>query len=337
MVGVDDDNPPPTTVDLESVGPASIDQLVVRAPGVRSLALQWVASGADGWDGIATKYDIRYSNSPITDANWDQALAIAKIPAPVAGRRVQKCRAIMLEPATTYYFAMKASDGHSNESELSNVAFGTTLQEHMAPSPINDLAVSEFSTGLYLLTWTSSGDDGVLGTATTYDIRYRRHGIISNTNWASSDPVTNTEPPKPPGEPESLLVAIDMPEWNHSFGIKVGDEVTNWSETSNPGLGLGANTFIWSYPENVTEGDEMTVVFRAPGDEHVQVEISYSVGLCGTGDITLFNGTPDAGTYTLKYDFYDFETQEYWDTNWYQVSVCINGERRAMNRVFFSN
>jgi hypothetical protein len=333
---VDGTEPPPTDVDLETVAPATVDQLVVRSPGVRSLALQWIAPGADGWDGIATQYDIRFATAPITEAEWDQASTIAKTPTPDRGLRVQKCRATGLEPATTYYFAMKVMDGHSNESTLSNMASGTTLQEHQPPTEIRDLEVSESSPGEYLLTWTASGDDGVLGTATTYDVRYMRFGVITNGTWRGATSAGYDGTPKPPGEPESLLVSVDFPEWNHSFGIKVGDEVTNWSGVSNPTMGLGTNSFLWSYPEFVAQGEELIISFRAPGDEYVQVEVFYSVGLCGTGNAVLFEGMPEAGIYTVKYDFYDMDSREYLDPNWYQVSVCIAGERRQMNRVQFT-
>jgi hypothetical protein len=116
----------------------------------------------------------------------------------------------------------------------------------------------------------------------------------------------------------------------------IGDEVTNWSTVSNYALALGTESYLWAYPQNVRRGNEITVVFRAPGGERVDVELFDAVGNCGTGDVTLYSGTPEAGIYTVKYDFYDAETGKYRNPNWYQISVCINGERRDLNRVQFS-
>jgi len=332
----DDDTTPPPTIDLESVAPATVGELVVRAPGVRSLALQWVAPGADGFDGIATAYDIRYSASPIDAGDWSQLLQIPRIPAPDAGGLVQKCRAMGLEPATEYYFAMKVFDSHGNESLLSNIAHGTTLQETMPPSPVEDLEVSELATGQYLLSWTARGDDGVLGTATTYDVRYRRFGVISDENWSSSTRVKNLPVPKAAGEREELVVDVPYPKTNYSFAIKTGDEVTNWSRLSDPALALGSESYLWAYPPQLVEGEDLTVVFRAPGDgAHVQIELFYVLGLCGTGDVVLYSGTPEAGIYTITFDFYNRETRRYWAANWYLVTTCIDGERQDLDMVNF--
>jgi hypothetical protein len=328
-----DINTPPPVVTVDTIPPASVNELVVKSPGVESLALQWVAPGNNGWEGCAAGYDIRYSNSPITEANWDQAFPIPRMPAPFEGGRVQKCRAIGLVPATSYYFALKTYDHKSNESEISNVAYGTTKQERMPPSHITDLLVSEVGTGMYLLTWTARGDDGVLGTASRYDVRYGTNGVVNESNWSTATQVSDVPPPKASGEPESLIVTVNHSDRNHAFAIKVGDEVTNWSEVSNPGLGLGRETGLWAYPENLQPGENLMIAFRAPGDQQVDVEVYYAMGQCGLGDVQLFSGMPEAGIYLVTYDFFDAEADEYLDPNWYQISVCVDGERRDLDRV----
>jgi len=336
MIPDDGVTPPPPVVDLDSIPPGTVNGLIVRSPGVRSLALQWVAPGCDDWCGIAAEYDIRFSSTPITDNNWDQALKIPRMPVPAPAGTVQKCRAIELEPATTYYFAMKSWDGHSNASQMSNVAYGTTLQETMPPSRVTDLEVSELDTGRYLLTWTARGDDGVIGQASSYEIRYQRFGMITDENWSSSARVKNVPPPKAPGEKESLILEVPYPLSNHAFAIKVSDEAANWSKLSNPGLALGSQSFMWVYPDNVAEGEEMTIVFRAPGDQHVDIELFYVLSVCGSGDVQLYSGTAEKGFYTVKFDFYDVKTNRYWDPNWYVVSACIGGERVYADQIQFT-
>lgn len=329
-------NDPPPVTKVDTIAPAGVIELVVKAPGVRSLGLQWVAPGNDGWEGTATEYDFRYSTEPIDDSNWDQAPHMPRIPCPVEGRSVQKCRAIALEPATTYYFAMKTRDQDGNESVLSNVAYGTTIQESMPPSPVTDLEVSEVEGGSFLLTWSARGDDGELGTASKYEIRYSSFGVLTSSNWQEGIRVENDIVPGPPGTRESFVVDVPTPERNTSFAVMVGDEVTNWSTVSNYALALGTESYLWAYPQDVRKGESLTVVFRAPGDQQVDIELFSVVGNCGTGDVTLFSGIPEAGIYTVRYDFYDPETGKYWNPNWYQISVCINGERRDLNRVQFS-
>lgn len=328
------DTPPPVNTN-DSIPPARVTQLMVKSPGVESLALQWVAPGNDGWEGRAKEYDIRYSNSPITEDNWDQATPISRIPEPIEGGTVQKCRAYGLVPHTTYHFALKTRDYNSNESPMSNVAWGITKQETTPPSPITDLVVTEVSTGQYLLTWTASGDDGVLGTASKYDIRFSTNGVITENTWAGATRVSGAPLPKAAGDTESFVVTVNEPAMNHAFAVKVGDEVTNWSEVSNPGFGLGGESNLWTYPENLRVGDELIVVFRAPGEEFVDVEVYYTMGACGSGDYELFAGVPESGIYMVKFDFYDEESDKYLDPNWYQISVCFNGQREALDRVDF--
>ncbi len=332
---VEDNQPPPVNT-VDTIPPAGVTELVVKSPGVRSLGLQWVAPGNDGWLGKATEYDIRYSTEPIDPSNWDQALTQPKPPCPVAGLSVQKCRAVKLEPATTYYFAMKTRDQDNNESGISNLAYGTTIQETMPPSPITDLSVSETAEGSLMLSWTARGDDGDLGSASTYEIRYHTFSVIDATNWSTATQITNDLPPAPAGTKETLVVDVDFPERNHSFAVMIGDEVTNWSKMSNYALSLGSELYLWAYPRNVQKGDKVTVVFRAPGDQQVDIELFGAVGVCGTGVVTLFSGIPEAGIHTVEFDFYNRDTGEYWNPNWYQISVCINGERRDLNRVRFT-
>jgi hypothetical protein len=325
--------PPIETID--TIPPATVNALAAKSPGVRSLGLQWVAPGDNGWSGTAASYDIRYSTSPINADNWDEALTVSRTPTPIEGGRIQKCSAVSLYPATKYYFAMKASDESSNVSDISNVTSGITAQERMPPSDITDLAVSELGDGNLLLTWTALGDDGILGIASEYDVRSYRFGIVSEGNWDLCTRVPNTLLPRAPGEPESLIVEVEHPETNHSYGIKVGDEVTNWSYVSNPALALGTESYLWTHPAFVQKGDEMTVVFRAPGNDWVEVELYYIMGACGMGEVTLFSGSLSAGIYTITYDFYDPKTDTYQDPNWYQVSVCVNGDRQDLKRVQF--
>jgi hypothetical protein len=142
----------------------------------------------------------------------------------------------------------------------------------MPPSPISDLAVSEMADGRLVLSWTARGDDGDLGSASTYDIRYHTYSVIDERNWSSATRVSSDLTPGAAGTTETLIIEnIDFPERNHSFAVMVGDEVTNWSKLSNYALSLGSESYLWAYPQNIQKGDKVTVVFRTPGDEQVDI------------------------------------------------------------------
>jgi hypothetical protein len=125
----------------ETVPPSNIVSLVVSNPTGTSLRLTWTAPGDDSTSGTAAQYDIRYSLSPITDANWASATQATGEPAPAIAGTQQTFTVTGLQSNRTYYFAMKTADEVPNWSGLSNVPSGTTL-DNTPPSAISDLHAS---------------------------------------------------------------------------------------------------------------------------------------------------------------------------------------------------
>ena len=74
----------PNTESADLVAPAAITDLAIDAVSGTSATLSWTAPGDDGTTGTAMTYDIRYSTSAITDANWDLATSATGEPAPEA-------------------------------------------------------------------------------------------------------------------------------------------------------------------------------------------------------------------------------------------------------------
>lgn len=123
------------------VAPAAIADLTVTGATGTSLSLRWTAPGDDGATGTATSYDIRYSTSPITTANWNSATTVTGEPTPLVAGTQQTFSMSGLQPSRTYYVAIRTSDG-ANISALSNVPSGTTL-DTIAPAPVRDLSYEE--------------------------------------------------------------------------------------------------------------------------------------------------------------------------------------------------
>lgn len=80
-----------------------------------------------------------------------------------------------------------------------------------------------------VLTWTASGDDGNIGQASYYDIRYYQDSI-TELNWDSAI-IISSFTPNVAGSPETLTVNLPRGEWY--IALKTGDEASNWSEISN--------------------------------------------------------------------------------------------------------
>ena len=106
-----------------------------------SVTLAWTATGDDSLTGTATSYDVRYSTSPITAANFASATSVSGVPAPAVAGTAQSVTVRTLSRQVTYYFAAKVSDEAGNASALSNVPSATT-PDTKAPAAITSLAVN---------------------------------------------------------------------------------------------------------------------------------------------------------------------------------------------------
>ena len=106
------------------------------------------------------------------------------------------------------------------------------VADNIAPAAIINLATSNPTGGSITLAWTAPGDDGNVGTASQYDIRYST-STITNANWASATQVSGETAPKPAGSSESFTVTGLNPTTTYYFAIKTADEIPNWSGISN--------------------------------------------------------------------------------------------------------
>lgn len=122
----------------DSTAPAAVSNLATSNPTGSSVTLTWTAPGDDGSTGTASSYDVRYSASAITEANWASATQATGEPVPAAAGTNQSMTVSGLSPSTTYYFAMKTTDDASNVSALSNVPTGGT-NDVTAPAAVSNL------------------------------------------------------------------------------------------------------------------------------------------------------------------------------------------------------
>jgi len=111
----------------DNIPPANIIDLFLSNASLDSIDLSWTAPGDDGSTGTASSYDIRYSTSLITSANWASATSVSGEPSPSSSGSPESMTVDGLSPGITYYFAIKTSDEVPNESGISNVLNLTTL------------------------------------------------------------------------------------------------------------------------------------------------------------------------------------------------------------------
>ncbi len=118
----------------DTTAPETITTLTATQ-GINSgeMILGWTAPGDDGNVGTAASYNLRWSSSSITDANFASATQVAGLPVPKAAGSAETFTVAGLTPGTTLFFAVKASDEAGNISALSNVA-GSKVSTGGAPT-----------------------------------------------------------------------------------------------------------------------------------------------------------------------------------------------------------
>ncbi|MDD5687541.1 MAG: carbohydrate-binding protein [Elusimicrobia bacterium] len=247
----------------DTTPPAKITYFTTAYPTAKTVTLVWRSVGNDGNSGTATKYDIRYSLSPITtEAEWSSATKIKCDLTPNSAGSAESFIVFGLTPSTKYYFAIKAGDEVPNWSPLSKSLSATTpaLTDTTPPGKITDLAASNPTANSITLTWTTPGnDDNSKGQAAgyipydmnrekpipesqfllrlasryiPYDIRYSLTPI-TDANWDSATKVKDTPTAQEVFNQVTFSVVGLKPSTKYYFAIKTADEVPNWSVVSN--------------------------------------------------------------------------------------------------------
>jgi hypothetical protein len=122
--------------------PATITDLRIHQIFNNSIKLIWTSTGDDGKSGECSKYDIRYSTSPIVnEAAFEKATVVEGTPKPRVSGKVQTHLIRELAANTRYYFAMKAIDDEDKTSTLSNSISTATLESSIS---INRITMDKF-------------------------------------------------------------------------------------------------------------------------------------------------------------------------------------------------
>ena len=230
---------------------AGISTAQAQTVTYNSVQLSWTASGDDSLTGTAARYDLRYSTSAITAANFAGATPWATTPTPTAAGTHQSVTVTGLQPNTTYWFAIKSGDEVPNWSGVSNIISRTTLTapDTIRPAQLANVAVTGSTETTVGLRWNAVGDDDRTGVAASYDVRYSR-SPITEARWASATRVSGEPVPRAAGTIQSLTVTGLTRETIYYFAVKVTDDAGNVSAISNL---VGATTSDLTPPSAIRD------------------------------------------------------------------------------------
>jgi hypothetical protein len=107
--------------------------------------------------------------------------------------------------------------------------FTATGPDVTPPATINNLTATMVSDQNIVMTWTAPGDDGTLGVASGYDLRYSTSPITDDASFSAATPVTVQPVPSGPGSVQSYVLMGLTAGTHYYFAIKARDEVNNWS------------------------------------------------------------------------------------------------------------
>ncbi|MFA6306156.1 MAG: signal peptidase I [Candidatus Gracilibacteria bacterium] len=152
-------------------------------------------------------------------------------------------------PHTLHYYSEDNAGNHSG------IYTTQIITDATGPSAPDDFAVQSVTENNVTLTWTAPGDDGVVGRAASYDLRYSTNPI-TDENFDQATKSGTLSSPTIAGSPEYAFIEGLNPGTPYFFALKVFDEAPNESPmvvtsastlagpTDNPG-DIVINELMW--------------------------------------------------------------------------------------------
>ncbi len=151
-----------TGASTDDVRPAALVVAVANTTD-NSVTLSWNATGDDSLSGTATRYEVRWSTSSITPANWSSAtLVAAGVPTPAAPGTAQNVTVTGLDRSVDLYFAVKVFDDMNNASALSNVPRVDHLLDQAPPATPTSVVAAVAGSGVHVQ-WAANSEPDLAG------------------------------------------------------------------------------------------------------------------------------------------------------------------------------
>ncbi len=168
------------------------------------------------------------------------------------------------------------------------VSITTGNVDFTPPAAIALSAQPGATVGSVKLNWTSTGDDGMTGTAAFYAIKYGLAPIIAEADWTNALDVsfapTNQTPPVPlvSGSAQTMAVQNLTPGVAYFWAIRATDHNSNRSVLSNSPLAVAFSGCVAGLGDG--EGTAIVAPSSLPTSTDTPLTITYTVGAHGITD-----------------------------------------------------
>ncbi|RKX22859.1 MAG: hypothetical protein DRP45_11045 [Candidatus Zixiibacteriota bacterium] len=135
------------------------------------------------------------------------------------------------------------------------------------------------------LEWIATGDDGVVGCASGYDLRYSEDSVVLANHFDEATQVQGLPTPQPAGSDESFTVPGLVAGTKYFFALRVADEASNWSDILDIG-GRVASEESCSAPEACLH-IEIDEVLNCIQGQHTSVDVLLSTSTESVGGFDL--------------------------------------------------
>jgi len=291
-------NVPSAKAQIDVLAPSAITSLSASTGATEGkIDLTWIATGDDGNTGTATGYVVKYSLTNITSqSGFNSATTYSQIWTPKPAGQTENKTLTGMTGGTTYYVAIEAVDDWNNQSVLGNVPSCKAQTDVTPPAQITGLVVSTGATeGKIDLTWVAAGDDGNIGTATSYVIKYSTSNITSQTDFNNATAYSQSWTPLLAGQTENKILTGLTGGMTYYIAIEAKDEVPNQSLLSNVPCVMAQKDVTppsavnnLSAATGVTEG-KIDITWTATGDDETTgtataYVVKYSLAAINSGN-----------------------------------------------------
>jgi hypothetical protein len=170
--------------------------------------------------------------------------------------------------------------------------FDNSATDGVPPARVQDLTGTATLRAVGSLRWTAPGDDGNLGRASLYDLRYSATPVgADSAAWWSAALLATTEPlPSPAGMPDSCEIAGLSADSTYYLMVRTRDDASNWSGYSNVCRMEAASAGV-NDPAALAAGFRLEAV--VPNPCRTATMIRFQVAAAGASDsrlrLTLFD------------------------------------------------